>query len=139
MENNMLQEESKSFDPMQKHVDNYLKNNKTMYDNEGKYYDEQLFNNKFDDYIKKENKQRLLEGKIKTNDLNEISNITIQPYELPLNKIMINIKNMWFGIFDDVMDQNNPLDDINNDQIFYMAISLVAISLIYLFLYVIFN
>ena len=135
----MLQEESKSFDPMQKHVDNYLKNNKTMYDNEGKYYDEQLFNNKFDDYIKKENKQRLLEGKIKTNDLNEISNITIQPYELPLNKIMINIKNMWFGIFDDVMDQNNPLDDINNDQIFYMAISLVAISLIYLFLYVIFN
>lgn len=135
----MLQEESKSFDPMQKHVDNYLKNNKTMYDNEGKYYDEQLFNNKFDDYIKKENKQRLLEGKIKTNDLNEISNITIQPYELPLNKIMINIKNMWFGIFDDVMDQNNPFDDINNDQIFYMAISLVAISLIYLFLYVIFN
>ena len=41
MENNMLKNENKklSYDPAKESVENYLKNNDTMYDNKGKYFD----------------------------------------------------------------------------------------------------
>jgi len=140
MENNMLKNENKklSYDPAKESVENYLKNNDTMYDNKGKYFDSYLFNAKFNEYIKKEDKNRLMDGKLETNDLNKISNTQIEPYELPLNKIIINIKDMWFNIFDNVMDLNNPFENFDNNEIFYLAISLIVISLMYLFFYVIF-
>lgn len=143
MESNTLTEkktinDTESYDPTKKGVNNYLKNNKSMYNNNGKYFDPYLFNKKFDEYIKKETEERLIEGKIKTNDLNYLENIKVEPYELPLNKIMINIKNMWFSLFDNIIDGNNPFNDFNNDKIFYMAISLVTISLLFIFLYTVF-
>ena len=135
MENNML---TNAYNPAKESVEHYLKNNKTMYDNKGKYFDSYLFNAKFDNYIEEENKDRLMSGKLKTNDLNKISNTQIEPYELPLNKIIINIKDMWFTMFDDIMDTKNPFTDFSNEKIFYLATSLIVISLIYLFFYVIF-
>jgi hypothetical protein len=139
MENNVLKNEDKnSYNPAEENVENYLKNNTTMYDNYGKYFDSYLFNAKFNNYIEKENKSRLLEEKIKTNDLDNISNMNIEPYELPINKIIINIKDLWFTIFDNIIDYSNPFINFDNDKIFYFAISLIAISLIYLFFYVIF-
>lgn len=139
MENNVLKNEDKnSYNPAEENVENYLKNNTTMYDNYGKYFDSYLFNAKFNNYIEKESKSRLLEEKIKTNDLDNISNMNIEPYELPINKIIMNIKDLWFTIFDNIIDYSNPFINFDNDKIFYFAISLIAISLIYLFFYVIF-
>ncbi len=142
MENNVLKNENKknkgSYNPAKESVENYLKNNTTMYDNHGKYFDSYLFNAKFNNYIKKENESRLMEGKLETNDLNSIANTHIEPYELPIDKIIINIKDMLFAMFDDVVDLNNPFTDFSNDKIFYFAISLIVISLMYLFFYVIF-
>ena len=140
MENMLTEKEnnSGSYDPTKESVHDYLKNNKSMYNNNGKYFDSYLFNRKFDDYIKNETEEKLLESKIKTNDLNHLANIKAEPYELPLNKIMINIKNMWFSLFDDIMIGNNPFEDFGNNKIFYMAISLVTISLLFIFLCTIF-
>lgn len=139
MENNTLAEnKSNSYDPTKESVNNYLKDNKSMYNNNGKYFDPYLFNRKFDDYIKNETEETLLEGRIRTNDLNYLENIKVEPYELPLNKIMINIKNMWFSLFDNIISENNPFENFNNDKIFYMAISLVTISLLFIFLYTVF-
>lgn len=126
------------YDSTKESVEDYMKNNKSMYDNYGKYFDSYLFNAKFKDYIKKEDKHRLLEGKLNTNDLDKIANTKIEPYELPINKIIINIKDMWFNMFDNIMDMNNPFDNFTNEKIFYFGISLIVISLLYLFLYVIF-
>jgi hypothetical protein len=143
MENNMLNnktlsESQTSFDPAAESVTNYLKNDTTMYDNNGKYFDSYLFNAKFNNYIKKENKDRLMSGKLDRHDLDKISNTHINPYELPLDKIIINIKDMWFSMFDKIMDFKNPFLNFDNDEIFYLSISLITISLVYLFFYVIF-
>jgi hypothetical protein len=142
MEQNVLNNninDKMSYDPTKEDVNNYLKSNYTMYDNRGKYFDAFLFNQKFEEYIEKENKSRLLDEKIRTDDLSRMENINIEPYELPLNKIIINIKNIWFEIFDNAMELKNPFSNFTNDKIFYFSTSLIVISLIYLFFYVLFN
>lgn len=132
-------EKSEYYDPTKNNVNNYLKGDTTMYDNYGKYFDSYLFNKKFDKYIDKESNERFLDNEIKTNDLDSLANMKINPYELPISKIMVNIKNMWFNIFDDIIELKNPFSIINDDNIFYMAISLISIALVYLFLYMLFS
>lgn len=140
MENNVLEPKTdKSYDPTKEDVRNYLLENDTMYNNNGKYFDPYLFNRKFEEYIEQETKERLLSDDIKTNDLEKIENTKIDPYELPLNKIIINTKTMWFNLFDNVINLKSPLDNFTNDDIFYLSISLIIMSLLYIFLYMLFS
>lgn len=106
----------------------------TMYDNRGKYFDSFLFNKKFDAFIEQQNEQRLLKQHAELGDLNNIANMEIKPYELPINKILINIKNTWFFMFDNIMNFNSPFTDFTLDDIFYVGITFIVIALLYLLL-----
>ena len=127
------------YDPLKSLVKNYLKDNISMYDNRGKYFDQYLFNKKFDEYIELKNKERLLKEKVKLYDLNRVENIKVQPYELPLNKLMINTKDTWFNIFDDLKNSKDPLVNLDINSYFYIGITLVIIVLIYVLLSNIFD
>jgi hypothetical protein len=131
--------ETNFYDPTSEMVNNYLKTNISMYDNRGKYFDQYLFNQKFDQYIKEKNAERILKEKAQTYDLDRIDNIEIQPYQLPLNKLLINFKNVWFELFDNIINFNNPLYMFNTDNFFYFGISLVVIFLLYIMLSFIFE
>lgn len=126
-------------DPTEPQVKSYLSNISTMYDNKGKFFDQYLFNKKFDSYIDQKNKERLLKEKVKLHDLNHITNIKIAPYELPLNLILINIKNMWFSVWGNIINYKNPFDNFDYDSYFYLGISLISISLLYIMLSYIFS
>jgi len=111
----------------------------TMYDNRGKYFDPYEFNKNFDDYIREQNKQRLLNNKLKLADLTAIQNIKIEPYQLPISQLLINIKDTWFDIFDLAMDGKNPFVNFNQDKIFYVSITFIVTGLIYIMLTFIFE
>ncbi len=126
-------------DPTKKMVNNYLETNKSMYDNRGKYFDQYLFNQKFDQYIKEKNAERIFKEKVQTYDLDRVDNIEIQPYQLPLNKLLINFKNVWFELFDNIINNNNPLYMFNTNNFFYFGVSLVVIFLLYIMVSFIFE
>jgi hypothetical protein len=134
-----LGNENNFFDPTAEMVNNYLKTNKSMYDNRGKYFDTYLFNQKFDEYIREKNSERLLKEKVRLNDLNNIENIQVQPYELPLNKLLINFKNVWFKFFDDIINLKNPFEDIKTMDMFYFGITFIVIFILYIMLSYIFD
>lgn len=127
------------YDPLKSLVKNYLEENISMYDNRGKYFDQFLFNAKFDEYIDEKNKERLLKEKVKLYDLNKVENIEIQPYDLPLNKILINTKNTWFNMYDDVSNGKNPTKNLNFKSYFYIGVTLIVITILYIFLSYIFS
>jgi len=104
----------------------------TMYDNKGKYFDLYDFNKNFDSYIEQQQKERLLNEKLKLTDLSTIESIKISPYQLPIDKIMINIKDTWFEIYDNLLKNKNPFSNFNEDKFFYIGISLIIIALIYI-------
>jgi hypothetical protein len=120
-------------------VDEYLKTNISMYDNRGKYFDTYLFNQKFDKYIKQKNDERVLKQKVQTYDLDRIDNIQIAPYQLPLDKLLINFKNVWFSLFDDLINSKNPIDNFTTTNLFYYGISLIIIFILYIMLSYIFE
>ena len=111
----------------------------TMYDNRGKYFDAYLFNKGFDEYKKKMDDRNRLNDKVKTDDLSYAENIKVKPYEMRLIDIMINTKNTWIIIFNNIKTVNNVTDKLNYESIFYVAITFILISLIYLFFYFIFE
>lgn len=127
------------YDPTAEMVNNYLKTNMSMYDNRGKYFDTYLFNQKFDEYIREKDGERLLKEKVRLYDLDRVENIQIQPYELPLTKLLINFKNVWFEFFDSVINKKNPLDQITTDNMFYFGTTLVVIFILYIMLSYIFD
>jgi hypothetical protein len=131
--------ENNFHDPTVEMVNNYLKTNSSMYDNRGKYFDTYLFNQKFDDYIKKVNKERLLKEKVQLYDLDRISNIQIAPYQLPIDKLLINLKNVWFNFFDNLINLKNPFKNYNTTDLFYYGITLVVIYLLIIMLSFIFE
>jgi hypothetical protein len=102
----------------------------TMYDNLGKYYDPFEFNKNFDSYIDKVEKDRLETQNILTDELDKIENTKIYPYELPISKILVNTKNTWLDLF---------TGNITNDSIFYIAITFILISILYIYLSYIFT
>jgi hypothetical protein len=106
----------------------------TMYDNRGKYFDLYDFNKNFDDYVRQQQKQRLLNEKLKLTDLSTVESIKIKPYQLPLDKILINIKDTWFDFYDEIMNGNNPLKNLNEDKFFYFGVSLIVFALLYIIL-----
>ena len=127
------------YDPLKSLVKNYLQDNISMYDNRGKYFDQYLFNKKFDEYIDEKNKERLLKEKVKLYDLNKVENIEIQPYNLPLNKILINTKNTWFNIYDDISNKKNPIINLDFKSFFYIGITFIVIVILYVLLSYIFD
>jgi hypothetical protein len=106
----------------------------TMYDNRGKYFDLYNFNKNFDDYIRQQQTQRLLNEKLKLTDLSTIDSIKIKPYQLPIDKILINVKDTWFEMYDSVVEGENPLNNFSEDKYFYVGITLIIFALLYVIL-----
>ncbi len=131
-----------TYDPLKSMVKDYLKENISMYDNRGKYFDSYLFNKKFDEYIENRNKERLLKEKVKLYDLNKVENIRVNPYDLPINKILINTKTTWFDMYDNLISGRkiiNPEDPKQLDSFFYIGITLIVIAILYIMLSYIFG
>jgi hypothetical protein len=133
-----LVELKKNFNPSDSYESKYTQGT-TMYDNRGKYFDPYEFNKKFDDYIEKQSKIRLLEDKLRLNDLNTIENIKVAPYQLPFNKMLIGLKDTWYNFYDAIINKRNPFENFSNDDIFYFSITLILIALIYVLLSFIFE
>jgi hypothetical protein len=110
-----------------------------MYDNRGKYFDLYDFNKDFDAYIRQQQKQRLLNEKLKLTDLSTVDSIKIKPYQLPIDKMLINTKDTWFEMYDKVMGGENPLTEINEEQFFYIGITLITVALMYVMLWFFFE
>lgn len=127
------------YDPTTEMVNDYLKTNISMYDNRGKYFDSYLFNRRFDEYIREQTEQRQLNEQVRLHDLNDISNIQVQPYQLPLNKLLINFKNIWFELFDDLIQKKNPSDLFTINNFFYFGITFIVIYILYIMLSFIFE
>ena len=104
---------------------------KTMYDNRGKFFDTHDFNKNFDDFVRKQQKERLLNEKLKLTDLTTIDAIKIKPYQLPIDKMLINIKDTWFEMYDTVIEGENPLTNFTEDKFFYVGITLIVFALLY--------
>ena len=111
----------------------------SMYDNRGKFFDLYDFNKDFDAYIRQQQKQRLLNEKLKLTDLSTIDSLKVKPYELPIDKMLINVKDTWFEMYDKVIEGENPLTTINDDQFFYVGVTLIVVSLIYVMLWFFFE
>lgn len=127
------------YDPTKKMVGEYLKDNITMYDNKGKYFDTYLFNQKFDEYIRQKTRERKLKEQVQLYDLNNVDNIQVLPWELPINKLLINFKNIWFELFDDIANGKNPVSLFNIENFFYFGITFIIIFLMYIMLSYIFD
>lgn len=136
---NQMVDNTIPYDPLKSLVKDYLKDNISMYDNRGKYFDQYLFNKKFDDYIELKNKERLLKEKVKLYDLNKVENIKINPYDLPLNKLLINTKNTWFNMYDDLSNGKDPTKNLDFTSLFYIGITLIVIVILYVLLSFIFS
>lgn len=56
-------------------------------------------------------------------------------YELPISDILVNIKNTWFELLDDLLNQRFQLDTLTkNNRMFYIGITIfVTVALLYLF------
>jgi hypothetical protein len=106
----------------------------SMYDNRGKYFDLYDFNKDFDDYIRQQQKLRLLNEKLRLTDLSTIDSIKIKPYQLPIDKMLINTKDVWFELYDKVTQGTNPLTNLSNDDFFYVGITLIVFALLYVML-----
>jgi len=111
----------------------------SMYDNRGKFFDLYDFNKDFDAYIRQQQKQRLLNEKLKLTDLSTIESLKVKPYELPIDKMLVNVKDTWFEMYDKVMEGENPLNNVDDDQFFYVGLTLIVVSLIYVMLWFFFE
>jgi hypothetical protein len=131
--------ETNFYDPTKEMVNNYLKNDITMYDNRGKYFDSYLFNQKFEEYIKEKTTERKLKEQVQLYDLDSIDNIQVQPYQLPLDKLLINFKNIWFGLFDNLIEGKNTTNLFTTSNFFYFGITFVVIFILYIMLSYIFG
>ena len=131
--------ETNFFDPTESMVNNYLKDNISMYDNKGKYFDSYLFNQKFDEYIKQKTAERKLKEQVQLYDLDSIDNIQVHPYQLPIDKLLINFKNIWFKLFDDIIERKNLSDLFTTTNFFYFGFTFIVIFILYIMLSYIFE
>ena len=109
---------------------------KNMYNNRGKYFDPVQFNKAFDVYIEEQTKDRLLNQKVKLDDLNRIENIKIPPTQLPLKDLFINIKKAWSNFFNNLFGGKKIFG--NTDDSFYFGLTFIIIALLYLIISFIF-
>lgn len=106
---------------------------RSIYDNRGKYFDTFKFNQQFDEYIRGQEKRRLQNQKLNLQDLSDIENIEIKPYDMTFKEILIGMQNTWIKII------SFNFSSFNVNDLFYLSISLISISLIYLVLYFLFQ
>jgi hypothetical protein len=109
---------------------------KNMYNNRGKYFDSAQFNKAFDVYIEEQTKDRLLNQKVKLDDLNRIENIKIPPTQLPLKDLFVNIKRAWSNFFNNLFRGKKIFD--NTDDSFYFGLTFIIVALLYLIISFIF-
>ena len=109
---------------------------KNMYNNRGKYFDPVQFNKAFDVYIEEQTKDRLLNQKVKLDDLNRIENIKIPPTQLPLKDLFINIKKAWSNFFNNLFGGKKVF--VNSEDSFYFGLTFIIIALLYLIISFIF-
>lgn len=75
------------------------------------------------------------------NDLNKLNNLSseqqkVSLYNLSLFQIIVNIKNSWFNLLDDLLDQRFELETFTKDnRMFYIGLTIVFIAVI-LYLYI---
>ena len=112
---------------------------KTMYNNLNKYFDPYEFNLKFDQYIHETEKQSLLYDKVNLQSINKIEQTKVEPYQESIGDIVVGIKNVWYLMFDNLFSGKFIFNTMNNNDIFYLAISLISFALIYISLAFIFN
>ena len=98
-----------------------------------------LFNQKFDEYIKQKTEERKLKEQVQLYDLDNIENIQVQPYELPLNKLLINFKNVWFELFDNLINHKDPSNLFTTTNFFYFGMTFIVVFLLYIMLSYIFE
>ena len=110
---------------------------KNMYNNRGKYFDPVQFNKAFNVYIEEQTKDKLLNQKVKLDDLNRIENINIPPTQLPLKNLFINIKNSWTNLINNLINGKKLFS--NTDDSFYFGLTFIIIALIYLVISFIFT
>ncbi len=120
-------------------MNNNRKFEKTMYNNLDKYFDPYEFNKEFDDYVIKENKELLLKEKVKMHDINAVEEKKIYPYQESPSNITIGIKNTWNLLISNIFSGKNMFSSMTNDNVFYFAISFIAIALLYISLSFIFD
>lgn len=111
-----------------------MSNNPTSeFSTDGKF-DINKFNSNFDkekDELKLKNKERDAEILQNLNSYTEFKPI----YKNTISEIIIGIKNTWFYLLDDLLEQNFSLDIFTKEnRLFYIGITLVCISVI-LYLY----
>jgi len=87
------------------------------------------------EFIKKAEKTKLkseVKSKEKLKKLTESANYESKSiYQLSVMEILINIKNTWFHIFDDILAKNISIKTImGNDRPFYVGITIVIIATI---------
>ena len=109
---------------------------KNMYNNRGKYFDSAKFNKAFYVYIEEQTKDRLLNQKVKLDDLNRIENIKIPPTQLPLKDLFVNIKRAWSNFFNNLFRGKKIFD--NTDDSFYFGLTFIIVALLYLIISFIF-
>ena len=83
-----------------------------------------------------------MKEKVKLNELNEVENIRINPYDLPLNQLLINLKDTWFDMYDNAISGRkiiNPEDPNQTDSFFYIGVTLIVVALLYIVLSYIFD
>ena len=89
---------------------------------------------KFNDIFTK-NKEKSKESQ-KLNDLNKLNNLSeetkkVSLYDLPISEIVINIKNTWFNILDDILNQDYDIDIfIKENRLFYIGITILFFAVI---------
>ena len=120
-------------DPDKFYNDSGLEGNGTI-PNEKRVYDLGKFNKVFErEQSESDNNTRLKE----LNTLNQKSQIIEQKslYDLSISQIMINTKDTWFNVLDDLLDQHFRLDIFTKEnRLFYIGITLFVIAII-LYLY----
>ena len=100
-----------------------------------KHFDLGQFNKTFD-----RNKEIVKESQ-RINDLNKLNALSqetphVSLYDLNLFQIIINTKNTWFNLLDDLLDQKFELDTFTKEnRLFYMGLTVVFITAV-LYLYV---
>jgi hypothetical protein len=111
----------------------------SMYDNRGKFFDSKSFNKDFDKYIQEESKRRILEQEFKATDLNNIVNKIPKPYELSLKDILFNIKDTWIIIILKFKKKELNLNGLDVNSIFYIGITFIVVSLLYILIFLMFS
>ncbi len=97
-----------------------------------KFFDTKEFNNKFKEYIKEMKERRLLREKLRLQELNELDNKRVYPYELSFKEILINTQNCVNKYIEN-FSNNDILRNSDNDDFFYLGILFITITLLYIF------